>query len=123
MLVMRGMQTAFVFAQLAGQAACLQRMGDQPVIRTGPARRDLARGLADVGAVQVEPDALFQWIDIIFAQARIRAGDAGLCAVETMFDAGQERAIQVVTHMGMRGDHLLNMHDSSRKRFFVGSMG
>jgi hypothetical protein len=112
MLVMRGVQAAFVFAQLAGQAACVQRMGDQPIIRTGPARRDLARRLADIGAVQIEPDALFQWIDIILAQAGIRTGDAGLRTVETMLDAGQKRAIKVVTHVRVRGDHLLNMHDS-----------
>jgi hypothetical protein len=111
MLVVRGMQAAFIFTKLAGQAASFQDMSDQPVIRTGSARRDLARGLANIGAVQIEPDALFQWIDIVLTQAGIRAGDAGLRTVETMFDAGQKRAIKVVTHVRVRGDHLLNMHD------------
>jgi hypothetical protein len=123
MFMMGRVRPALALANLASQAACFERAAQHLDIGPGAPRGHRTGRPADVGAIEIETDALAQILNLVFRQASVRTGNAGLRAIETMFYTGQERTIQIVTHMGMRGDHLLNMHVSSAKRFLVGSMG
>src|SRR5581483_5925995 len=46
----------------------------------------------------------------IFAQARVRAGDAGLGAVITGFYTTDERIVGIASNMGVRSDDFLSVH-------------
>lgn len=48
-------------------------------------------GLADVGTVEIGPYAGDEVGDVVFGQARIGAGGAGLCAFGARFDTGHQR--------------------------------
>lgn len=48
---------------------------------------------ADVGAVEVEPDALTQFKHHLLAQTGVGTHGAGLRAIEALFDAADERLV------------------------------
>lgn len=71
----------------------------------------MTRSSADIRAIEIESDALGQSINHFFAEAGVGARRAGLSAVETLFDAVDQRVIGATAHMRMRADHLLNLHE------------
>src|SRR5688572_23894237 len=110
MLHMLAMLRAFVAAQPAGEGARLQRGGEHALVRSGAARRELAGRETEVGAVEVQSDALAQLGDLLLGEARVGAGRAGLGAGEAIFDAAGQRGIADAFHLRMRGDHLSGEH-------------
>ena len=58
MLVMLGVALAFFAAQAAGQGAGLERRDDHLLVAPGPPGADRSCGRADIGAVEVETNAL-----------------------------------------------------------------
>lgn len=110
MLMFAGVTCTFVAAQLADLLARLEHLANSDLIRPGAPRRDGPGGDAQIGAIHVEADALRQFLHFRFAKAGIRAGDAGLRAIETFVDAMDQCVIRIAAHMWMRGDHSLRMH-------------
>jgi hypothetical protein len=68
---------------------------------------DIPGCCTDIGAVEVQPDAPREHLDILLAEARVRAGDACLRAVVTGVDAAAEKAAIDDWLRWMRIDHLL----------------
>src|SRR5437868_5290757 len=68
------------------------------------ARHDAAGGVADRGAIEIEPDAGHQVGNLSFGQTRIRASGAGLDAAEARVDAAAHR-LGVSGPFGMRAEH------------------
>jgi len=54
-------------------------------------REELTGGITDVRAVEVKTDAALQHPSLLFTEAGVGAGDAGLSAVEAGLDALPER--------------------------------
>lgn len=105
---MVGVCGALIPAGLAGLHAGLELgTGDVRVV-AGVPREHSCCGLADVGAVEVGPDALAQVGDLVFTQAGVRTGGAGLGAGEEgVHGAGEEVAVQVYLCLGRCSSFLL----------------
>ena len=58
MLMLLGMALAFIVAQAAGEGAGLERRDDDLLVAAGPPGADRSCGGTDIGAVEVETDAL-----------------------------------------------------------------
>lgn len=92
--------------------ARLQGGDNDLLVAAGPASADPAGRKADVGAVEIEPDALPKLRDHLLGQARVSAGRAALGAAVTFLDAANERVIGVASNVGVGGNHLSHvMHD------------
>ena len=87
------MRGALVAAELAGQIAVLQGRALQRRLGGGLAREDRAGSGAEVGAIEVEPDAARQHGRVRFAQASVGAGGTSPGAGDTGFDAGRQRPL------------------------------
>jgi hypothetical protein len=72
-----------------------------------------SRGCANVGAVEIEANALPEIGDHLFRQARIRTRRAGLGAIIRLFDELQEPVGRVALNVGVGAYHLANMHFAS----------
>jgi hypothetical protein len=77
----------FTAADLAGHATYFQLRRQQPRLRLRLPGKHAARGLADIRAVVIQPDASGQVLKMLFSKTRIRTGNAGLGAVEAGVDA------------------------------------
>jgi hypothetical protein len=114
-LVHLGMRRALVSAAPAdGDARLEQRPGDVGVVLGLPAHHP-DRRRADIGTVKVEPDALDQVLDLLFAQTVVGAGGARLGTVAQRLDrCGKDARVEVeAARVGIQ--HLLGVaHRSSR---------
>lgn len=81
-LVVAGVRFALARALAAGLGARLQRRPDHADVSACAPGGDAPGGSADVGAVQVETDALRQRWHLVLAEAGVGAGRAGRGAVE-----------------------------------------
>lgn len=109
MRVMAGMLVAFLGALMAGFGAGLDETAHDLGVVAGAAGSDAAGGAADVGAVEIQPDALPQVGHGVLRQASIGTRDAGLHAVEAAIDAADKRILDT-TDMRVGGDHGFGMH-------------
>ena len=109
MLVLARMPLAFLAADTAGLRTCLQRGDDHLLVRPSPARSDRARSNADVGAVEIEADALPKLIDHVLGEAGVGAGCAALGAGIAFLDTADQGVIGVSPDAWMRGNHLVHM--------------
>ena len=75
-----GVRLALLGAQPAGGGAYAEHAAHHFVIETGPAGHDAAGDVADVGAIQIQADALGQVLHHALRQAGVGAGGAGLRA-------------------------------------------
>jgi hypothetical protein len=89
----RGVPFALVAAEAAGGRARLERGGNRLRLERRLARDDAADRVAQIGAIEVEPDAEDQIVDGLLAEAGIRTRGAGLGAVEAGADAGDQRVV------------------------------
>jgi hypothetical protein len=71
----------------------------------------VAGGCANVGTIQIEPDALPKLLKHLLAQARVGTHGADLCTVETLFDALNESLVRRSADLRMRADNLFCVHD------------
>ncbi|MGD9968609.1 MAG: hypothetical protein AB7T59_18980 [Hyphomonadaceae bacterium] len=102
MLMVVGMAFALFRTKGAGFLACAQGGHDHAFIGAGAARSDARGRIAQVGAIQIETDALAQLQHHTFAQTRIRAYRARLSTIETLLDAPDEVRIGVALYVRVR---------------------
>jgi hypothetical protein len=110
MFMMLSVPVAFIRAQAAGKGAGFEHRAEELFVGTGPPGRSRSGSEADVGAIQIEPNALAQRRDIALDQASVGAGHAGLRAVITFVDAAYQCVIGLTLYIGVRGDDLPGMH-------------
>ena len=79
---MLGVPLALLSAHPARPRARLQSRSRHLRVERRLPREDLAGGIAEIGAVEVEADAASQHLYVSFAEAGVGAGRAGLGAVE-----------------------------------------
>lgn len=111
-LMLGRMTLALLGAQAACNAARFENGNQRALVAACPAGRNASCGVADIGAVEIEPDALTQHLDFLFSEARVSAGGTGLRAVVAFFDTPHQRVIGVTPDIRVRRDHLLNVHRS-----------
>jgi hypothetical protein len=110
MLMHAGVLFALVRANPACRRAYMKHATDHLLVEPGPARRESARDVADIGAIEVEPDALGERLDLFFREASIRAGGASLRARIAFFNAPDQQMISLAAYVWMRADHFLGLH-------------
>src|SRR5829696_5084585 len=86
-----GVLLALLAAQAASPRASLQDSLSQFHIEGRLPGEDLSGRVADVGAVEVEPYAADQHLQVLLTQTGVGAGGAGLGAVEAGLDALHQR--------------------------------
>lgn len=105
MLVTSCVTLAFRCTSAACRGAGLQHLAQHRFVRAGAAGCDRGRGRADVGAVEVETNALGEVLYHLLAEARIRAGNAGLRACGDLFTTTDEHLVDVSSYMRVLADH------------------
>jgi hypothetical protein len=125
MVVVGGVSLAFLATDAAGRRAGFDRCTEEAEIGCGLARDDAAGRVADVGTVEVEPNAADQLLHVFLTEAGVGAARARSGTVETLVDTTQERAALEAGRLGMRVDHLSNGHLSSflRRLGYMGRAG
>lgn len=78
--VFLGMPFALVPAQTASRGASVEHAPDHFLVGAGPSCRESARDIADVSAIEVEPDALGQFLDFVLGKTGIGTRRANLRA-------------------------------------------
>ena len=110
MLVHRGVAAAFGATGAAGFATGEKDRLQHGVVGSGAARGDGRRCRAEVGAVEVEADALTQLGDVRLAEAGVGAGGASLRAVEAFLDRAEQVRVDGTVQGGMGADHRFGVH-------------
>jgi len=80
MFMHAGMLLAFRGAQAACGSACLNLVFQRILRNHAQARKQSTGSMADIGAVLIKPDAADKSLYLLFPQAGIGTGDAGLSA-------------------------------------------
>ena len=77
-----------------------------------PARRTASPAVArqDIGAVEIEPDALGQVPDHLLGQAGVSADAAYGGAAVARFDRANEAVVHAAAYVGVGADHWLDLH-------------
>jgi hypothetical protein len=110
MLVVLGVLAAFLTTGAARLLARLDHRAQDFDVRPRAARRDGGGGEADIGAVEIEADALPHILDSGFRKASIGADPASRSTGVTGLDAGYQPGGCTVLEIGMRFDHLAQLH-------------
>lgn len=110
MLVHAGVAIAFLAAQAAGRCAGFQHTAYHLLVRTGPTGGNRSGGGANVGAIEIQANALGQLLDHVLTQAGVGAGCADLGTRVALLNAPDESIVRVALHVWMGANHLLNMH-------------
>jgi len=114
MFMHAGVLLTLVGATAAGGGAHAEHPAHDFVVRARAAGRDAAHDVADVGAIQVQTDALGQFLHHAFGQAGVGARRAGLGAGVAFFDTADQGVIGLAASNGRVGaDHLACVHGSS----------
>jgi hypothetical protein len=107
--VVASMPRTLVAAGSAGDNTSLKLMADHRPVRGAEASHDAPGGHADVGAVEVEHNAVDQRLDIFFVQACVRTDCADLGAIRTGFNTG-DKFLQVFAFPGRMAFHHSSCH-------------
>lgn len=91
MLMVLGMPLAFLGTESASQFHRIHLHGDQTPGRLGLPPKQPARGSANIRAVLVEAYAVNERLNVLLAQAGIRARSAADLTLVTRFDARYHR--------------------------------
>ncbi len=105
-----GMVGAFLAAGPTDVGAEHERHADQRGVRCRPTQRQDRGGPADLGAVEIEADAVPQPLDRGFGKAGIGAGHASRAAIEAGLGGPQQRLVHRSRDVGMGGDHVTQGH-------------
>jgi len=100
----------FLAADLARDGARIEHLSKELLVRTGAPRSQRPGRRADIGAVQIEPDALAQLLHLVLGKAGVRAGNAGLRARVTFLDATDQCIVHVSANSPVRTDHFADLH-------------
>jgi hypothetical protein len=101
---------AFITAQATRRRAGDEHPTNELVIRAGAPGGDASRDIADIGAVEIEPDALGQLLDHFLGKASVGARGARLGAGITLLDATDQSIVGAAARIWVHTDHLLNLH-------------
>jgi hypothetical protein len=112
-LVLSGMAFAFFTASPTCLCTGLDRSPQNLDVGSCTPGRHRSRCSADVGAIEVQPDALPEFVDHLFRQAGVGAGRAGLRTVIRLFDELQEPIGRVTLNVRVGAHHLANVHNAS----------
>jgi hypothetical protein len=113
MLVSVGVALAFLCARAARELADFESAQQHFLVRPCPSRRQPCGGFAQIGAIEIEADALTQLGDVGLRQTGVRASRARLRARETFVDAPNQQRAEISFHFGMRAGHPLGIHDDA----------
>lgn len=83
-----------------GFGAHLQHPFDDRLVAAGPPPRDRSGGRADIGAVQIEPDALGEVVDPGLAQTGVGADSTGGRTGVGVLDRPDKQVVGVPLNMG-----------------------
>jgi hypothetical protein len=97
-------------AQPARGAAHLEHLAKHLLVRSRAPRANRSGNGANVRAIEIQTNALAKILNLILSEARIRARNAHLGARITLFNAIDERVIDVALHIPMRADHFPGLH-------------
>lgn len=94
--------------QAAAQVSNILRI----ISSSEPVRRvDIRRVMSQMSAQsQVQPDALGERLHVVFGEASVGAGRAGLGAGVALLDAADERIVGLAADLRVGTDHLLRVH-------------
>lgn len=109
-LMLLGVSPAFVAAPAARFTAGLDHCSKNFNIRSGSPRRHCSGCRTDVGAIEIQPDALPELGHHIFSQARVSAGRAGLRTAVCFFDEFDKPVGCAALNMRMGADHFEDVH-------------
>jgi hypothetical protein len=117
---LRAHPTVLVFARMSGAffpagstrlSTYIEYRFQYGLITTRTPGPKCAARQTNIRAVQIQPNALSERLHPVFCQACIGTRSTGLGTVIAGVDTIDERRIHVSTHIGMRTDHRLGMHD------------
>jgi hypothetical protein len=111
MFVFASVPPALLAAKTARNGTNVEHSADHLLIRPGSAGRETTRNGANVGAVNIEADALGQVAHVILGQARIGAGRAYLSTRVAFLNTADQSIVGLSSHSGMGADHLMSLHD------------
>ena len=105
-----GVPLALLATAAAGYRASFDRRAYDAEIGQGLADHDAAGRLAEVGAVEVESNAVDQLLQVFLAEVGVGAAGAGSGTFDAVLDAAQERVAIKAARLWMRVDYFLNRH-------------
>jgi hypothetical protein len=123
MLVVVGMPLTLVPADSACPSAGLKSGTCHLCVESRLARQYLAGGFAHLGTVEAEPYAAYQHLYILLTEVRVRAGGAGLGAVEASLDALYQGGLVHCGLVGVRLDHLSDVSHGTFLPFACATVG
>jgi hypothetical protein len=109
-LVMFGVTFTFFAAKPASRCAGVQHPANDFLVRPRSAGRDTPGHIADVSAIQVQPNTLLEFLHHVLSQTSIRARRAGLCTRIALLHTVNESVVRVPTHVWMSADHFMSLH-------------
>lgn len=104
------MTLAFFGAYRARFGACLKCVAYHRLVAACAARCDCRGRKAEVGAIEIQADALSEIGNCLFSQTGIGTDRTGLGAVIAKVDAVDQSLIDVALNVRMARNHLLGMH-------------
>jgi len=113
---MGGVTLALLATAAAGCRAGFDHGVNDEDIGRGLADDDAPGGFAEVGAVEVDSNAMDQLRQVFLAEARVGAAGAGGATFDAVLDAAKERVAIEAAWLWMRVKYFLNGH-------FLSSLG
>ncbi|MDP3493043.1 MAG: hypothetical protein Q8R82_08000 [Hyphomonadaceae bacterium] len=96
---------------LAFLRAYLEHCSDEFLIAAASPSADCSCCSADIGAVEVEPDALDQRLNVVFlGEAGIGADRTDLRTIQAFLDTLNQAVVRAAFDVGMRADHFAYVH-------------
>jgi phage-related minor tail protein len=92
-LVFARVLPAFFGTEAASLSAGSDHVAHHLLVGACPSTGDRARRRTNIGAVEIEPDALGELLHVALAKAGVGAGDADLRAIETLLDTFDEGVV------------------------------
>ena len=110
MLVVACVPLALLATAAAGYRAGFDHGANDKQIGRGLADHDAAGRRAEVGAVEVDPNAVDQLLQFFLAEAGVGAAGAGSGTFDAVLDAAQEHVTIKAARLWMRLEYFLNGH-------------
>jgi hypothetical protein len=105
-----GVPFALIAAGAAGCRAGFDHGADHTEVAGSLADQDAASSIAGVGAVEVDPNAADQRLQVFLAEAGVGAAGTGGGTLGAVLDAAQELVAIKAARLRMRVDHFFDGH-------------
>jgi hypothetical protein len=110
MLMHTGVLFAFVRAKPARRRTNMKHASNHFFVEAGTARGEPAGDAADIGTIQIEPDALGERLDLFLCEAGIGARGTRLGTGVAFLNAADQHVIGLAVHVWVCADHFLGLH-------------